>query len=102
MPSNYLVFHTFRGISASPAAFLFLVFLNIESSSSCVKGPCLMSNCLLIILEIGSCVTLGWFPSKFSKCCFHRCILSCWLVSFSLAFAQLPSAHFVYRLSCYP
>ena len=45
-----------------------------------------MSNCLLIILVIGSCVTFGGFPSKLSKCCFHRFIHSCWLVAFSLAF----------------
>ena len=38
---------------------------------------------------IGSCVTFGWFPSKFSKCCFHSCIRSSWLVAFSLAFAVL-------------
>ena len=28
-------------------------------------------------------------PSNFSKCCFHSCIPSCWLVAFSLAFAVL-------------
>ena len=40
---------------------------------------------------IGSWVTsfIGGFPSKFSKCCFHRCIRSCWLVAFSLALAVL-------------
>ena len=48
-----------------------------------------MSNCLLIILVTGSCVTFRGFPSKFSKCCFYRCIRSCWLVAFSLAFAVL-------------
>ena len=48
-----------------------------------------MSNCLLIILVIGSCVTFGGFPSKFSKCCFHSCICSSWLVAFSLAFEVL-------------
>ena len=48
-----------------------------------------MSNCLLIILVIGSCVTFRGFPSKFSKCCFHRCIRSHWLVVFSLAFTVL-------------
>ena len=47
-----------------------------------------MSNCLLVILVIGSCVTLGGFLSKFSKY-FHRCICSCWLVAFSWAFAVL-------------
>ena len=35
------------------AAFLFLIFLRTESSSSLVKGPSLMSNCLLITLVIG-------------------------------------------------
>ena len=52
MSSNCLVFHTSGGISSSPAAFLFLIFLRTESSSSCVNGPSLMSNCLLIILVI--------------------------------------------------
>ena len=82
---NCLVFHTSGGISSSPAAFLFLIFLSTMSSSSCVNGLSLMSNCLLIILVTGSCVTFRGFPSKFSKCCFHRCIHSCWLVVFSLA-----------------
>ena len=76
MSSNCLVFHTSGGISSSPAAFLFLIFLRTESSSSCVNGPSLMSNCLLIILVIGSCVIFGGFPSEFSKCCFHSFILS--------------------------
>ena len=71
MSSNCLVFHTSGGISSSPAAFLFLFFLRTESSSSCVNAPSLMSNCLLIILVIGSCVIFGGFPSRFSKCCFH-------------------------------
>ena len=44
-----------------------------------------MSNWLQIIFVIGSCVTFGGFPSKFSKCCFHKCIHSSWLVAFSLA-----------------
>ena len=75
----------FWRISSIPAAFLFLIFLSTESSSSRVNGPCLMSNCLLIILVIGSCVTFGGFPRRFSKCCFHSFILSCWFVTFSLA-----------------
>ena len=58
-----------------------------ESSSSCVNSPSLMSSWLLMIFVIGSCVTFGGFPSKFSKCCFHRCIHFSWLVAFSLAFA---------------
>ena len=100
---NCLIFHTPGGISSSPAVFLFLIFLSTESSSSCVNGPSLMSNCLLIILVIGSCVTFGGFPSKFLKCCFYRCIRSCWLAAFSLAFASaFPSANFIYHLPCYP
>ena len=87
MSSNCLVFHTSGGISSSPAAFLFLIFLRTESSSPCVNGPSLMSNCLLIILVIGSCVIFGGFPSKFSKCCFHSFILSCWFVALSFALA---------------
>ena len=89
MSSNCLVFHTSGGISSSPAAFLFLIFLKLKLSSFCVNCPCLMSKCLLIILVIGSCVTFGEFPSKFSKCCFHSCIHSSWLVAFSLAFTVL-------------
>ena len=38
---------------------------------------------------IGSCVTFGGFPSRFSKCCFHSFILSCWFVAFNLALALL-------------
>ena len=86
MLSNCLVFHTSVGISSSPAAFQFYIFLSTESSCSCVNGPNLMSNCLPIILVIGSRVTFGGFLSKFSKCCFHKCIHSCWLVAFILAF----------------
>ena len=89
MSSNCLIFHTSGGISSSPAAFLFLIFLSTESSFSCVNGPSLMFNCLLIILEIGSCVTSGGFPSRFWKCCFYSCIRSCWFVAFSLALAVL-------------
>ena len=44
---------------------------------------------MMLILVIGSGLTSGGFPSKFSKCCFHRCIPSCWLVDFSLALAVL-------------
>ena len=81
MLSNCLVFHTSGRISSNPAAFLFLIFLSSELSSSRVNGPSLMSNCLLIILVIGSCVTFVGFPRRFSECCFHS---SCWLVAFSL------------------
>ena len=49
MSSNCLVFHTSGRISSSPAAFLFLIFLSTESSSSRVNGPSLMSNCLQLI-----------------------------------------------------
>ena len=65
MSSNCLVFHTSGWISSSPAAFLFLIFLRTESTSSCVNGPSLMSNCLLIILVIGSCVIFGGFLVSF-------------------------------------
>ena len=89
MWSNCMVFRTYGGISSSPAAFLFLIFLSTESISSWVNGPSLMSNCFFIIHEIGSCVPFGGCPSKFSKCCFHRCVRSCWLIVFSLALAVL-------------
>ena len=64
MSSNCLVFHTSGGISSSPAAFILLIFPSTGSSSSRVNGPSLMSNCLLIILVIGSCVTFGGLPSR--------------------------------------
>ena len=91
MSSNCLVFHTSGGISSSPTAFLFLIFPRTESSSSLVNGPSLMSNCLLIILMIGSCVMFGGLASRFSKCCFHSLILSCWFVAFTFALAVLHS-----------
>ena len=90
MSSNCLVFHTSGAISSSPAAFQFLIFLRTESSSSCVNGPSLMSNYLLIILVIGSCVIFGGFPSKLLVCCFKFCF-GC----------VLSSAHFVYCLPGY-
>ena len=86
---NCLVFHISGSISSSPAAFLFLIFLSTESSSSCVNCPSLMSYYLQIILMIGSCKTFGGFPNKFLKYCFHSCICSSWLVVFSLAFTVL-------------
>ena len=90
MSLNCLVFHTSGGFSSSPAAFLFLfIFLRTESSSSWVNGPSLMSNCLLIILVISSCVTFGGFPSRFSKYSFHSFILSCWFAAFNFALAVL-------------
>ena len=88
------------GVFHRHAAFLFQIFLSTESISSSVNCSSLMSNCFLIILVIGSCVTFGGFPSKFSKCCFHRCIRSCWLVAFLLAFAVLlllPTSSTVYH-----
>ena len=95
--------HTSGGISSSPAAFLFLIFLRNESSSSLVNGPSLMSNCLLIILVIGSCVTFGGLSSRFSKCCFHRFIFSCCFSRFQFCFGYaFPSTHFVYCLPGYP
>ena len=86
---NSHIFHTSGGISSSLAAFLFLIFLRTESSSSCVNCPSLMSCWLLIIFVIGSSVTFGGFPSKFSKCYFHRCVRSSWLAAFILALAVL-------------
>ena len=77
----------FWGISSSPAAFLFLIFLSTVSSSSRVTSPSLVSNCLLINLVIGSCVTFCGFHSRFSKYCFHCFIRSSWFVAFSLALA---------------
>ena len=89
MLSNSLVFHTSGGISSSPAAFIFLTFLHTKSSSSCVNCPSLMSSWLRLIFVVGSSVTIGGFPSKFLKCCFHRCIRFSWLTAFSLALAVL-------------
>ena len=79
----------FRGNFVQSCGFPILIFLRTESSSPCVNGPSLMSNCLLIILVIGSCVIFGGFPSKFSKCCFHSFILSCWFAALSFALAVL-------------
>ena len=62
-------------LETQSAAFLFLIFLSTESSSSYVNCPSLMSNWLLIIFVIGSCVTFGCFLCKFLKY-FHRCIRS--------------------------
>ena len=77
MSPNSLVFHTSS------------TFLNTESSSSCVNYPSLMCSWSLIIFVIGSCVTFGGFLNRFSKCCFHWCILSSSLVAFSLPFTEL-------------
>ena len=56
-------------------------------SITCVNGTSLMSNCLLIILVIGSCLIFGGLSSRFSKCFFHSFILSCWFAAFSFALA---------------
>ena len=66
----------------------FWFFPRIKSSCSCVNCSSLKSSWLLIIFVIGSSVTFGDFPSKFSKC-FHRSIRSSWLVALSLTFAVL-------------
>ena len=89
MSSNCLVFHTSWVISSRPAAFLFLIFLWTESSSSTVNGLSLISNCLLIILVIGSCVNFGGFPCRFSKWCYHRFILSCCFAAFNFTLIVL-------------
>ena len=86
--SNSLVFHTSGGIS-SPSAFLFLIFLNTKSNYSCLNCPSLMSRWLRMVFVICSSVTFGGFPSKFLKCCFHRCIHSSLLAAFSLALVVL-------------
>ena len=44
-----------------------------------------MSNCLLIILVIGSSVIFGGFPSRFLKCCSHSFTLSGWLAALCFA-----------------
>ena len=85
MSSNCLDFHTSEGISSSPAAFLVLIF---SVPSRILFGPSLISNCLLIIFVIGSCIIFRGFLHKFSKS-FYRCIRSCWLVAFSLALIVL-------------
>ena len=76
MSSNFLVFNISEGISSRPAAFQFLIFLSTTSSSSRVNCLNLMSCGLLMIFVIGSFITLGDFPSRFLKCCFHMCIHS--------------------------
>ena len=77
-PQEYI---TYELVSTSPA-------VSRMSGSSKFDSFCDGSNCLLIILVISSCVTFG-FPSKFLKCCFHRCIHSCWSVAVSLGSAVL-------------
>ena len=94
MSSNFLVFHTFGGISSRPATFLFLIFVSITSSSPWVNCLSLMSCWILIIFMIGLSVTLGDFPSRLVKCSFHTCIRSSGLAAFSLALEVLL---YVYR-----
>ena len=89
MSSNSLIFYTSGSISSSPAIFLFFLSLSTETWSSCVNYPSLISRWLLMVLGIALCVTLGGFPCKFSKCCFHMCIHSSWLAAFSIAFSVL-------------
>ena len=89
MLSNFFVFHTSGGISLRLAAFLFLIFVSITLSLSCVNCPSLMSSWLLIIFMIGSSVTLVDFPSRFLKCWFHKCFCFSWLATFSLALTVL-------------
>ena len=79
---NFLSFYTFGGISSRPAALLFLIFDSTTLSSSWVSCSNLMSRWLLIILVIGSSVTLEEFPSKLLKCSFHICIRSSWRAAF--------------------
>ena len=79
----------FWGNLVKPCSFPILIFLRTKSSSFWVNGPSLMSNCLLIILVIGLCITFDGFPSRFLKCCFHSFILSCWFAAFNFALAVL-------------
>ena len=69
--------------------FYLLILLGTESNSSCINRPSLMSKFLRIIFVIALSVTYVGFPSKFSKCCFHRYIRSSWVGAFSWAFAVL-------------
>ena len=64
-----------------------------------------MSNCSLIILVIGSFVTFGGFPSRFSKCCFHSftlCLIRFGLVWFygisTIVGYLMPNPAFTYIL----
>ena len=88
MSSNWLVFYISGEFHQDLLFFIWFQFFLVLSWVLLV-GPSFMSNCLLKIFVIRSCVTFGRYPSKFSKCCFHRCIRSCWLVAFSLSFAVL-------------
>ena len=72
----------FWGISSSPAAFLFLIFLSTESSSSCVNCPSLISSWLLIIFMIGSCITFRGFSKTFDS--IHRGKMEQILLTYSL------------------
>ena len=87
MSPNSLVIHTSGGYFIKPCCFSIFDF-SLYWVEFFMRFS-LMSNCLLIILVIGSCVAFGSFPSKFLKCCFHSCIRFSWLVAFSLALAVL-------------
>ena len=78
------------GILSNPSAFLFLIFLSTESSSSYVKCPSLMLNCLLIIflylsegfrvnsgnvVSIVVFILLGWKLSFYLSRCSSFCSL---------------------------
>ena len=94
--SNFLVFHTSRGISSRPAAFLFLIFPSNSLNYSWVNCPSLTSSWLLIIFVIRFISDFGEFSKKILKCSFHVCICS-WLAAFSffLSFHLLSSTLFV-------
>ena len=79
--SNFLVFHTSRGISLKLTAFIF----STMSRSSWVNSPSFMCCWWLIIFVIGLFVTLDQFPSRFLKCSLLICIRFSWLPAFSLA-----------------
>ena len=75
------------GIFHQALLLFFFFFFSTNSRSSGVKCLSLMSNGILIIPVISSWITLGEFPSKFSKYCFHSCIRSSWLEVFSFVLA---------------
>ena len=79
----------FWGNLVQPCSFPIFNFSKNRVEFFLMNSPSLMSNCLLIILVIGSCVTFGGFPSRFSKCCYHSFILSCWFAAFSFALTVL-------------
>ena len=78
----------FWGNLVQPCSFPIFNFSENRVEFFSVYGPSLMSKFLLIILVIGSYVIFGGFPCRFSKCCFHSFILSCWFAAFSFALAE--------------